>query len=132
MKTLLGAFNPEKALSSRGLLRDCEMNLPMVRLQLETLVHLQLGKLGLVGEEEGEVGGEDAVLHVAQHLLVLLGAQLGEDVVVLLNTCEGKYVSKSWNVDILFMTPLPLHCVISSGLKPFHCSFNVTILPAAE
>ena len=40
----------------------------------------------LVGEEEGEVGGEDAVLHVAQHLLVLLGAQLGEDVVVLLNT----------------------------------------------
>ena len=86
----------------------------------------------LVGEEEGEVGGEDAVLHVAQHLLVLLGAQLGEDVVVLLNTCEGKYVSKSWNVDILFMTPLPLHCVISSGLKPFHCSFNVTILPAAE
>ena len=43
-------------------------------------------QLGLVGEEEGEVGGEDAVLHVAQHLLVLLGAQLGEDVVVLLNT----------------------------------------------
>ena len=30
------------------------------------------------------------------------------------------------------MTPLPLHCVISSGLEPFHCSFNVTILPAAE
>ena len=27
-----------------------------------------VGEPGLVGEEEGEVGGEDAVLHVADHL----------------------------------------------------------------
>ena len=43
-----------------------------------------VGQPGLVGEEEGQVGGQDAVLHVPQHLLVLIGAQLAEDVVVLL------------------------------------------------
>ena len=33
-----------------------------------------------VWKEEGEVGGEDAVLHVAQHLLVLLRAELPDAV----------------------------------------------------
>ena len=94
MKTLLGAFNPEKALSCRGLLRDYEMNSPMVRLQLETLVHLQLGKLGLVGEEEGEVGGEDAVLHVAQHLLVLLGPEPAQDVAAVLLSAANRLIGE--------------------------------------
>ncbi len=39
---------------------------------------------GLVREEEGEVGGQDAVLDVAQDLAVLLRIQAAEDVVVLL------------------------------------------------
>lgn len=39
---------------------------------------------GLVGEEQGQVGGEDAVLDVAQDLPVLITVQFGEDVVVFL------------------------------------------------
>ena len=47
------------------------------------------GQPGLVGEEEGEVGSQDAVLHVPQHLLVLVWTQLGEDVVILLDKDKG-------------------------------------------
>ena len=43
-----------------------------------TLIYLQLSQLCLVWEEEGEVRGEDAVLHVAEHLLVLLRPKLPE------------------------------------------------------
>ena len=38
----------------------------------------------LVGEEEGEVGGEDGLLHHVQRLLVLLGVEAVEDAVGLL------------------------------------------------
>ena len=79
-----------------------------------------VGQLRLVGEEEGEVGGEDAVLHVAQHLLVLLGAQLGEDVVVLLNKWQPFNLSYAReNMEELESRYLG-HCVISSGVEPFH------------
>lgn len=40
---------------------------------------------GFVGEEQREVGGEDAVLDVAKDLPVLVRVQLGENVVVFLN-----------------------------------------------
>ena len=43
-----------------------------------------VGQPGLVGEEKGQVCGQDAVLHVPQHLLVLIRAQLAEYIVVLL------------------------------------------------
>ena len=59
----------------------------MLRRAWQTSRKKQTGHL--VGEEEGEVGGEDAVLHVAQHLLVLVRVQFGEDVVMLLAGMEG-------------------------------------------
>ena len=43
-----------------------------------------VGEPGLVGEEERQVRGKDAVLDVAQDLAVLLGVQAGEDIVVFL------------------------------------------------
>ena len=45
-----------------------------------------IGQPCLVGEEESEVGGEDAVLDVADHRLVLLGVQVAQQVVLLLIT----------------------------------------------
>ena len=43
-----------------------------------------VGQPGLVREEEGQVRGQDAVLHVPQHLLVFIRAQLAEYIVMLL------------------------------------------------
>ena len=43
-----------------------------------------IGQPCLVGEEESEVGGKDAVLDVADHRLVLLGVQVAQQVVLLL------------------------------------------------
>ena len=47
------------------------------------LLH-NIGQPGLVGKEEGEVGCKDAVLHVADHGLVLLRVQVSQQVVLLL------------------------------------------------
>ena len=47
------------------------------------LLH-DVGQTRLVGEEEGEVGGEDGLLHHVQRLLVLLRVQAVEDAVGLL------------------------------------------------
>lgn len=58
---------------------------PVVRqVPREGVVLQDVGESGLVGKEEGQVGGQDAVLDVAQDLPIFLGVQLGEDVVVLL------------------------------------------------
>ena len=51
---------------------------------VETVRLHDVGEAGLVGEEESEVGGEDAVLDVADHRLVLLGVQVPQQVVLLL------------------------------------------------
>ena len=52
------------------------------------LLH-DIGQPCLVGEEESKVGCEDAVLHVADHRLVLLRVQVSQQVVLLLvaNRC---------------------------------------------
>ena len=42
------------------------------------------GQFGLVGEEECQVGGQDAVFDVAERLFVLGTGQLAQDVVSLL------------------------------------------------
>ena len=47
------------------------------------LLH-NIGQPRLVGKEEGEVGCKDAVLHVADHCLVLLRVQVSQQVVLLL------------------------------------------------
>ena len=49
------------------------------------LLH-NIGQPCLVGKEEGEVGCKDAVLHVADHCLVLLRVQVAQQVVLLLIT----------------------------------------------
>ncbi len=54
---------------------------PRERLLLENVP-----ESSLVGEEQREVGGEDAVLDVAQDLPVLVVIQFGKDVVVLLRS----------------------------------------------
>ena len=56
------------------------------------LLH-NIGQPGLVGKEEGEVGCKDAVLHVADHGLVLLRVQVSQQVVLLL---ISKSKSKSY------------------------------------
>ena len=44
-------------------------NIPVIRdLPAERVLLDNVGQSGLVGEEEGQVGGQDAVLHVTQHL----------------------------------------------------------------
>lgn len=44
----------------------------------------QAGQLGLVGKEDGQIGGQDAMLYQAEHLLVFAARQLAEDIVTLL------------------------------------------------
>jgi len=44
----------------------------------------QVGQLPLAGEELDQIGGQDAVLDVAQHLLVLVAVEFAEDVVAVL------------------------------------------------
>ena len=66
--------------------------LPVLRVGPVEAVRLNdAGQPCLVGEEEGQVGGEDAVLHVPQDLLVLVWTQLGEDVVILLDKSVYSY-----------------------------------------
>ena len=49
------------------------MVIPVLHItQIKCVVRLELRQLCSVGEEESEVRGQDTVLHVAQHLLVLL------------------------------------------------------------
>ena len=48
------------------------------------LLH-NVGQARLVGEEESQVGGQHAVLHVADHRLVLLRVQVPQQVVLLLS-----------------------------------------------
>jgi hypothetical protein len=50
----------------------------------ESLLTSKLWQFGLVGEEKCQICGQDAMLHITQHLLVLPAAQLAEDVVTLL------------------------------------------------
>ena len=52
-----------------------------------------VGQPGLVGEEQGQVGGQNAVLDVAQDLSILVMIQLGKDVVVFLRQIKGKPLS---------------------------------------
>ena len=47
------------------------------------LLH-NVGQPRLVGEEHGQVGGEDCLLHHVEHFLVLLGVEAVEDAVGLL------------------------------------------------
>ena len=54
------------------------------------LLH-NIGQPGLVGKEEGEVGCKDAVLHVADHGLVLLRVQVSQQVVLLLISKSKSY-----------------------------------------
>ena len=61
--------------------------LPMVWvLPVERVLLHNVGQARLVGEEESQVGGQDAVLHVADHRLVLLRVQVAQQVVLLLST----------------------------------------------
>ena len=67
--------------------------LPVFRLcPVKTVCLCDFSQARLVGEEESEVGGEDAVLDVTQHLLVLVWGQLGEDVVILLLQDDYRHV----------------------------------------
>ena len=61
--------------------------LPMVWVfPVERVLLHNVGQARLVGEEESQVGGQDAVLHVADHCLVLLRVQVAQQVVLLLIT----------------------------------------------
>ena len=51
---------------------------------VEAILLNEMGQFGLVREEEGEVGGEDAVFDVAEDLSVLLRVEFLEDVVILI------------------------------------------------
>ena len=56
-------------------IRDCPV---------KTVLLHNVGQASLVGEEQGQVGGEDGLLHHVQHLLVLLRVKTVEDAVGLL------------------------------------------------
>ena len=59
--------------------------LPVIRMfPVECVLFHDIGQPCLVGKEESEVGCEDAVLHVADHRLVLLRVQVSQQVVLLL------------------------------------------------
>ena len=59
--------------------------LPVFRLcPVKTVCLCDFSQARLVGEEESEVGGENTILHGVENLLVLLGVQGGENVVLLL------------------------------------------------
>lgn len=47
------------------------------------LLH-QSAELGFVGKEDGQIGGQDAVLDEAEYLFVFVARQLAKDVVPLL------------------------------------------------
>ena len=69
--------------------------LPVFRVIPVKTVRLQdVGEAGLVGEEKSEVGGEDAVLHVAQHLLVLLGPEPAQDVAAVLLSAANRLIGE--------------------------------------
>ena len=53
--------------------------------------YLELYQFCFVWKEEGKVGGKDAVLHIAQHLLVLFRAELPDTVLDDLNLGDNHH-----------------------------------------